>query len=927
MTSKIAKFFLFIILASATYTYAETVKLNVTRDVWLSAYPGEENFNMGVSPKLKLKGIQEMAILDFDLSQLKGKKIESARLYICNAAKNNKLRRIGISTVASDWVEGSSRDYSIDKIGKGAAFLYSSYKEKRWAGEGSDLTDVTMGSGNTRQHHTELRRENGMWWSVDIDPELLYALILNKSHGLLVMDESGQTMVNNFIYSKESKDSLPYLEVAYSKAGTKKPQKLDAKLLPSPENAHMESGALVLRVPIKEDIFAFDVFINDKEAPLWRIPKPGPVNSVQEIIIDWLPPEKKTDIKIMAVNELGQRSEPVSVSGYASKALSRIAIHNTPTPLDRGEDLRKATLLRVWALPDIVKIDPVSGNVLSETVSSGFDHANTIWTESKKEINLVALRGEVIGFQLCIESGNKLFDELEIKMPELASNNKKLISAKQFSMYQVHYLKVKEKWYPEIAIPMKDGKIIMKAEQRPVKDQKNQLIYIDLSIPSQTDAGLYKGDILVLGNGIVEETLHIDLKVADVLMPKKLSFVPELNMYNGPDKAGTERFYQAHQIAREHRTVINRVPYNQNGTVHNDMIPKISYSNDGKVEIDWTDYDRRLGPLFDGSVFSAGERRGMPVEKFYLPFFENWPAQLAPNYNYGYEGAKTKEAISKHAMDAPPVNDAFTSKYRENFIEVVKKFKKHFEDKGWDQPEFQFYLNNKPRWKGSSSWWDLDEPVSYDDWMALKFYGSLFKQATVDTPLKFIFRADISRPRWQHDWLNGLLDRMYVQDEAFYNYTDKVRQMKKTGKINYSVYGSLNNIESSNQNTVFWCVRSFAEGADGVLPWQSLGGAKAFTIPDRNALIIDAREQLDIDWVVSLRVKALRRGQQDAELLGLIEKKYGYNREQIRDLVNRYFETVKLSGNNDDMNTTIDTARMDNFRKILIEMLEHERNR
>ncbi len=54
---------------------------------------------MGASPKLKLKGIQEMAILDFDLSQLKGKKIESARLYMCNASKNNKLRRIGISTV------------------------------------------------------------------------------------------------------------------------------------------------------------------------------------------------------------------------------------------------------------------------------------------------------------------------------------------------------------------------------------------------------------------------------------------------------------------------------------------------------------------------------------------------------------------------------------------------------------------------------------------------------------------------------------------------------------------------------------------------------------------------------------------------------------------------------------------------------------
>ncbi len=203
---------------------AETVKIDVTRDVWLSAYPGEENDNMGASTKLKLKGIQEMALLDFDLSALSGKKVANARLYFCDADKKNKLRKIGISTVASPWIEGKSRGFFVDFLGHGATFHYSSYKKSTWAGDGTDLTDVTMGNGNTWQHHTELRREEGTWWSVDITPELIQAIIAGKSYGFLIMDESGQTFANNFVYSRES-NNAPYMIVDVSDVTMKKPLK------------------------------------------------------------------------------------------------------------------------------------------------------------------------------------------------------------------------------------------------------------------------------------------------------------------------------------------------------------------------------------------------------------------------------------------------------------------------------------------------------------------------------------------------------------------------------------------------------------------------------------------------------------------------------------------------------------------------------
>ena len=907
---------------------AETKRFEVARDVWISSYPGEENYNMGASDKLKLKGIQEMAILDFNLSALKGKKVARARLYLRNVGNKNKLRKIGISTVAAPWVEGKSRGYFVDFIGHGATFRYSSYKGQRWAGEGSDLTDVTMGSGNTWQYHTELKSDEGDWWSVNITPELVYALIIDKSYGLLIMDESGQTFANNYLFSGESKYP-PYIIIDFSEVQKHTPVKPDVELIISFDNAHMEYGAVVLRVPFKEGVFVFDMFINDKKVPLWRVPKPGPVNTVQEIIIDWLRPEEKVDITITAINKFGQRSDPAFITGYASKSLPKIAFQNylPESPVAKGRIERMVKPFRVWAVPDVTKIDPVSGRVFAETNIDGFDRLNPVWSENKKEITLSGLKGETIAFQLCVENENQTFGDVEFKLTPLSKNKESKISVDRFSLYQIHYLEVKNKWYPELAIPMQGGKINKKALQKSIKKQRNQLVNVDLHIPSETEPGLYTGEVMVLKEGAVKESLNIRLKVEDISMPKKLSFVPELNMYTGPGKAGTERFFNAHRIAHDHRAVINRVPYSQDGRIHKDMIPEIFFLADGRIEIDWSGYDRRLGPLFDGTAFSNGDRKGIPVEKFYLPFFENWPSMLADNYKYEKIGVKTKKVISEHALKALPPEKAIASKYNDRFMKTVREFKKHFEEKSWDSTEFQFYLNNKWKFKGASSWWNLDEPLSYDDWMALKYYGLLFTQGRGDTQVPFIFRADISRPRWQSDWLNGLLDRMYVNYKVFFKYSERIRKLKQEGQINFSVYGSLNDIGLSNQKTVLWCMRAYVEGADGVLPWQSLGGPKAFTIPDKNALIVDAREVLGIDWVVSLRVKALRRCQQNVELLAMLERKHNYKREQIRDFYYGYYEKeiksygLKTKGEFPDRLFKISTTKIENFRKILIDML------
>ncbi|MHC4269579.1 MAG: hypothetical protein ACYSTS_14060 [Planctomycetota bacterium] len=910
--------------------YAKTARFDVVRDVWISAYPGEENFNMGASSKFKIKGIQEMVLIDFELSSLKGKKVESARLYFCDTNTNNKLRKIGISTVASTWIEGRSKGYFVDLIGKGATFSYSSYQRQKWAGNKSDLTDVTMGCGYTLQYHTELQREKGMWWSVDVDPQLVQLLVIGKSHGLLIMDESGQTFTNNYVFSRESKGSTPYVVITFSEVQKKPPGKLEVELLPSYENAHMKFGAAILRVLIKEELLAFDMYINGKEVPLWKLPRPGAKGITKNIVLDWLPPEERIDIKILAVDEIGQRSAPTLVTGYSSKGLPEVVLNNCNENDNKYNKKKQydfgfvhSSDLEIWAVPELTKIDPVSGGVLPGTKNVGFDKLNPIWNHDKNEISLLGIKGEIVGFQLVIEKDLGLPNEFTFEPGDLIGNKGERISQNAFRFFRIHYLNKGKYWYPELAIPMQIKKLPVVKDKSFFKNRKNQLVYVEFSIPYGIKSDSYKGSIKVYEHGKMVKLLQVNLEVADIEMPKRLSFVPELNMYKGPGKVGTDKFYEAHRIAHEHRSVINRVPYSQDGRIHEDMIPKISYIGNNRFNIEWSGYDKKLGPLFNGTAFANGDRNGIPVEKFYLPFFENWPTNINLHYKYNQIENKSQGTISRHALESPSINNGFTLEYKERFVSVVKEFIRHFEEKNWNQTEFQFYLNNKWKWKGASSWWNLDEPISYDDWMALRFFGELFHHSKGNSSIPFIFRADISRPRWQHDWLNGILQRMYVQNKSLFLYSDRVRSLKDAGNINFSVYGSINDIESSNYETVLWCLRAFVEGADGVLPWQTLANSKAFYKPDRNALIVDAKKILGIDWVVSVRLKALRRGQQDVELLIMLEKKFGYKREQIRDLFYNYFNKREMFAKKKANNTIHQSQewKVENFRKALIGML------
>jgi hypothetical protein len=100
-------------------------------------------------------------------------------------------------------------------------------------------------------------------------------------------------------------------------------------------------------------------------------------------------------------------------------------------------------------------------------------------------------------------------------------------------------------------------------------------------------------------------------------------------------------------------------------------------------------------------------------------------------------------------------------------------------------------------------------------------------------------------------------------------------------------YGEANPVGVSNLAAVGWALRAYLAGADGILLWNVIGDESAFQIPTPTALLLPGERFGLEEPVVSLRVKACRRGQQDVELLAAVARRRGWDRQQVGEVVRK----------------------------------------
>lgn len=727
---------------------ADPVRIDVTRDAWISAYSGEQEGNNGAAPRLKLKGIQEFFLIDFDPTPFQGKKVRRAELRL-KSASDDKALRITVSTVMTDWNEGDGTNYA--KGTDGCSFQWAIGGKQRWGGDGTDVTAVTLGNGGSIWSFGDATKpdEDG-WQRIPVAPEILQARMDGESFGFLVMDDVGseyertgnrfeyRLMPNRFFFSKDqNRASAPY----------------------------------------------FVVWFEDGETT-----------------------SSSADLAQIAnrTNETNQR---------------KTAIVEFASILQSARDGKKPETGAV-ATDDLMRLDG------KPTATSTIGIA----------------KGEAVSWVLKTPP-----ESLQVSAPE---------------GFVVDIL----------ALPQVEGRLDPAV---PLSHWKPDAFGFSANHPVATCIDLYATKTVPAGEYAVKlewgtNAVEIKIKVWDFTLPDRLSFIPQMNCYGLP---ANERSY--FQLCHEHRTTLNSLRYGWSGKVSPDAVPK--RNQDGSW--DWSEWDRKWGPLLDGSAFANSRRGPIPTEAFYLPINENWPMDHEKHFLGGYW-----------------IEDAYAEDYWTEFRSVINDFARHFREREYNETLFEFYLNNKVyfkqqqgnRWDACSAAWIFDEPVNTQDFWALRRFGLEFWQGVkgISGP-RFGYRIDISRPEWQRDLLDGI-SSVEVVSGSLRRYQERVTARANAHRNLVYMYGSANTFDQSTDTNVAWCVETWARGANGVVPWQTMGTKESWRKLDPLAVIYPS----DQGAIPSLRLKSFRDGQQLVEYLEQFRLRSGVTSQELGELLLNDFGLV-----------------------------------
>ncbi len=904
-TAAVCRALLALLVCCSTWPFtspalADEVRLRCVADTNISSHSAERELNYGRAPRLRLKGIEMLALFRFDTQPIQDWTVASARLYLRHAGETRMLKTLGISTVSSPWEEGTGAGER--KPGE-CCFDWAELGGRHWAGARSDFTDVTFLPERSLVSYADIREEGDDWFSVPVDPVLVQAMRWSVSYGMAVSDEKGQTMANNDVYSREQSGSEPYL-VVEGRPGRERTEGARGRggegatptlLSAGPDPAHADFKHGAIRVKLPDQGFAYRIRYGplggalSHELPRYAIPYPG--SGRYAVIRDLLPLLLyRVRVETLASDGSVSATEITTSASTAQRRPPplRAAAPIQPVPAEPGGSLR------VWAYPDTEMASPVTGALLEESSSSqgSFRRSNPVW--DGRSIRLRGARGEILGFQLLVEPASPL-KGITVQPPrQLLPAGKVALWRPDIWIFRDWYIRDGD-WYPDACLPLR-GPFDIPAADNGVAGQRNQSLFADLIIPKGLPPGTYRGAFMLSGPGIGPVRVPIQVAVSPLTLPDTLTFQVSLNTYGTlghlfgiddrtPAYRALEREY--HRLAHLHRATLAILGYSHSGHISTNYAPPLEGEGASIRVGDWAAWDAQFGPYLDGSAFAGLPRSGVPIAHMYLPFSEDWPADIRKHYRYQPTTKEYPAIIAEHAMKAPTIEEALDSTYAAEYAAILRQFAEHLKQKGWTRTRFQFYMNDKHYYKDpkiggqGTSWWLLDEPNWRDDWLALAYYARMLKATQRAAPgAPIVFREDISRPQWQRDYLDGLVDLMVVSGELFQK-GPLLREMQERLGVRLWTYGAANAVHESNVTAEAWAVRAWLAGADGIVPWQTIGTDENYVQPSETALILPGKRFGIQGPIATLRLKALRRAEQDVEYLALYARSGHWDRNQV----------------------------------------------
>jgi len=569
---------------------------------------------------------------------------------------------VTVSTIQADWDE-----YTSCAIHSGRG------NSQGWAWPGSWFPVVTGGNSFSLVSHTKSVLRNGAYhWR--IDPDLVHANIVGAAYGLSIHEFDCDYRRNPRIYSREQAAMGPYLLVELADASSE-PEPEPATELRLTHRGDPESLRLELRSP--EHGFAYEVWVNGKPLPRWNIPfvQPGQVQRIP--IRDMgLKDREQIEIRVVTLNRLGQRSRAVTIKGTVPA--------KRPVPLVEVEPLHRAgKLVEDMAIIPILDKYDAAGKPIGP-LPPDYLTCNEVF--DGKTIRLAAARGEVVGFQVLLKGSGTV--QVRCNLDGLRTE-----------LWKAVYVQSDAGLIPDP---------LVRFERLELDRRRPTVVIVDVYVPFEWDKKQVRGQFVVSDGRVVP----IELRVRNFAIPRKASFLCEMNTYGMPDKVS--EFYELQQIAYDHRVHCNILHYSHRTAAPGarkcnlDMVMADGRRMDerryndikpGATSAYWDDFIEVFGPYLSGECFRKGHRGPIAAPGFYLTFHESWPLNIRSYFNGN-----------------PDAFEAFkgSPEYSQTFVNILRDFITVAQQQRWTQAGFQLYLNNKGRIDDPSrNPWVLDEPASF----------------------------------------------------------------------------------------------------------------------------------------------------------------------------------------------------------------------
>jgi hypothetical protein len=409
--------------------------------------------------------------------------------------------------------------------------------------------------------------------------------------------------------------------------------------------------------------------------------------------------------------------------GCAESRLSRagLLLVVAAVLVSAGDRLRaQQPRVRLWAVSDAVRVEPVTGRLLEDRTDIHRDYPtgdyrgkNPVWDSASKTVSLHAARNEFVAFQLIVESASAV-SEVDVSFEGLGHKGGARIERPYVALFKAWYTQVRRPsagyeatslgpgWYPDALMPKRRSSLSpgfptsIPDVYNNIPGQTNQAIWVDVFVPYEAEkapAGLYEGRLEVTWKG-GRDAITVKIEVWDFALPQENSLPGDV--WNDSMRSmSIEEERQYYHLAQQHRFLPLVYGYR----------PKVKIAN-GKVELDWAEYDSRLAPYLDGSAFTEkygywGPGHGVPVHHMMLPFNIERPD--------GRKGGAWPVAMPAEGR---------TAEYEAVWKETARQVREHLDSKpAWRKVHKIAFLNG------------LDESYSEESYEKMIYYGRILHEA------------------------------------------------------------------------------------------------------------------------------------------------------------------------------------------------------